>query len=51
MEEAEDIPQKVGSCIDKSKEKAHQLYTLLYELLENQGYGNRRKENKHENSI
>ena len=35
-EEAKDVPQKVASCIDLSPEKAQILYTLLYELLENQ---------------
>ena len=29
-----DIPSKVGSCLCMDKEKAAQLYTLLYELLD-----------------
>lgn len=32
--QAKDIPEKVGSCIRLSPEKAHMLYMLLYELLE-----------------
>lgn len=39
QEKAKDIPQRVGSHIDLTEEKARQLYTLLYELLESQGYG------------
>lgn len=38
QEQARDIPDKVSSCIDLPAEKAKQLYTLLYELLERQGY-------------
>ena len=38
QEQAKDIPQKVAGCIDLPAEKALQLYALLYELLENQGY-------------
>ena len=38
QEQAKDIPQKVAGCIDLPAEKAQQLYALLYELLENQGY-------------
>ena len=38
QEQAKDIPQQVAECIDLSAEKAHQLYALLYELLEKQGY-------------
>lgn len=34
QERAKDIPAKVGSCIRLSPEKAGQLYSLLYELLE-----------------
>lgn len=34
QERAKDIPEKVGSCIKLSPEKAGQLYSLLYELLE-----------------
>ena len=39
QEAAKDIPQKVAGCIDLPDEKAQQLYALLYELLENRGYG------------
>ncbi len=38
QEKAKDIPEKVAGCIDLPPEKARQLYTLLYELLKNQGY-------------
>ena len=38
QEQAQDIPNKVSSCIDLPADKAKQLYTLLYELLETQGY-------------
>ncbi len=38
QEEAKDVPAKVAGCIDLPPEKAAQLYELLYELLENQGY-------------
>ena len=38
QEQTKDIPQKVAGCIDLPAEKAQQLYALLYELLENQGY-------------
>ena len=36
QEKAKDVPEKVAGCIDLSPEKAQLLYTLLYELLENQ---------------
>jgi DNA-binding MarR family transcriptional regulator len=53
QEKAKEIPQKVAACIDLPTEKAGQLYALLYELLDNQGYENpnTRKEQKHENSL
>ena len=35
-EQAKGIPEKVAGCIDLPAEKARQLYTLLYELLEKQ---------------
>ena len=38
QEQASDIPQQVAGCINLQPEKARELYTLLYELLENQGY-------------
>ena len=41
-EKAEDIPRSVAGCLDLPEDKARQLYTLLYELLRNQGYGNTR---------
>ena len=40
QEEAKDIPLKAAGCIDLPPENAQQLYALLYELLENQGYKN-----------
>ena len=33
---AEDIPEKVGGCIELSPEKAIQLYKILYEILGNE---------------
>ena len=38
QEQAKDIPQQVGGCIELPSEKAQVLYTLLYELLDKQGY-------------
>ena len=38
QEQAKDIPRKVAGCVNLPAEKAQQLYALLYELLENQGY-------------
>ena len=43
QERAKDVPGKVAGCIDLPLEKAQQLYSLLYELLENQGYGKNRE--------
>ena len=34
QEKAKEIPGKVAGCIDLPVEKAQQLYSLLYELLE-----------------
>ena len=34
QEQAKDIPMQVGKCVKLSPEKAKQLYSLLYELLE-----------------
>ncbi len=34
--QAKDVPQKVASCFALLPEKAQTLYTLLYELLDNQ---------------
>lgn len=36
QEQAKDIPLQVGNCVSISPEKATQLYTLLYEFLNNQ---------------
>ena len=36
QDKARDIPEKVAGCIDPPQEKAVQLYSLLYELLDNQ---------------
>ena len=36
QEKAKDVPGNVAGCIDLPPEKARQLYTLLYELLESQ---------------
>lgn len=36
QEQAKDVPQKVASCLALPPEKAQALYTLLYELLDNQ---------------
>ena len=35
QERAKDVPAHVAGCIDLAPEKAKQLYTLLYELLDN----------------
>ena len=43
QEKAKEIPGKVTGCVDLPVEKARQLYALLYELLENQGYGKKQK--------
>jgi len=34
QEKAKNIPMQVGQCVKLAPEKAEQLYTLLYELLE-----------------
>ncbi len=36
QEQAKDVPANVAGCVDLAPEKARMLYTLLYELLENQ---------------
>ena len=36
QEKAKDVPAKVAGCLDLPPEKAQTLYSLLYELLENQ---------------
>ena len=43
QESAKDIPGQVAGCIDLTHEKAQTLYTLLYELLENQKKNDRSK--------
>ena len=43
QEKAKDVPLRVAGCISLPAEKAQQLYALLYELLENQGYGKNRE--------
>lgn len=43
QESAKDIPGQVAGCIDLTPEKAQTLYTLLYELLENQKKNDRSK--------
>ncbi len=42
QEKAKEIPARIAGCFDLPEEKAKQLYGLLYELLENQGYGKTR---------
>ncbi|MCR5690516.1 MAG: MarR family transcriptional regulator [Clostridiales bacterium] len=34
QEQAKDVPQKAARCVDLPPEKARELYTLLYELLD-----------------
>ena len=43
QEKAKDVPRQVAGCIDLTPEKAQTLYTLLYELLENQKKNDRSK--------
>ncbi|MBR6085632.1 MAG: MarR family transcriptional regulator [Spirochaetales bacterium] len=38
QEKVRDLPMKIASCVDLPAEKAQLLYSLLYELLEKQGY-------------
>ena len=53
QERAKDVPFKVAGCLDLSAEKAQQLYSLLYELLDNQlgRNKNNRKEQNNEDSV
>ncbi|MBR3640442.1 MAG: MarR family transcriptional regulator [Oscillibacter sp.] len=44
QEKAKDVPKNVAGCVGLSPEKARTLYTLLYELLQNQGYQNNKSE-------
>ncbi len=36
QEQAKEVPLQVGGCVNLSPDKARTLYTLLYELLENE---------------
>ena len=53
QERAKDVPFKVAGCLDLPAEKAQQLYSLLYELLNNQlgRNKNNRKEQNNEDSV
>ena len=51
QERAKDVPKQVAGCIDLSPEKAQTLYTLLYELLDNQKNRNKEGEKENENSL
>lgn len=42
QEQAKDVPKKAARCVDLPPEKARELYTLLYELLDSRN-NNRRK--------
>ncbi|MCR4952424.1 MAG: MarR family transcriptional regulator [Solobacterium sp.] len=48
QKDAEEIPAQAANCIDLPVEKAQALYSLLYELLENQ---KEKKEGNNENSL
>ncbi len=49
-EKAKDVPRHVAGCIDLPPEKARMLYSLLYELLENQK-NKKTEENQNENGL
>ena len=51
QEKAKDVPLRVAGCIDLPPEKARMLYTLLYELLDNQKNRNAEGEQENENSL
>ena len=51
QERAKEVPRRVAGCVDLPPEKAHMLYALLYELLENQKTTENRKENRDENDL
>ena len=51
QEQAKDVPEKVARCIDLPPEKARTLYSLLYELLDNQKNNNHRMAKSVEDSI
>ena len=50
QEKAKDVPRRVAGCIDLPPEKARMLYSLLYELLENQK-NKKTEENQNENGL
>lgn len=50
QEQAKDIPLQIGKCVKIPLEKAKQLYSLLYELL-NANNDDMRKEHDYENSV
>ena len=49
QEKAKDVPRHVAGCIDLPPEKAQTLYTLLYELLDNQKAKNRKRTEEFQN--
>ena len=51
QEKAGDVPVKVANCIDLPVEKAQMLYTLLYELLDNQKSKTEKGEKEDENGL
>ena len=51
QEKAKDVPEKVARCIDLPPEKVQTLYSLLYELLDNQKNNNHRMAKSVEDSI
>lgn len=51
QEKAKDVPFQVAGCIDLPPEKAQILYTLLYELLDNQKKRNTEGAKENENSL
>lgn len=51
QEEAKDVPFQVAGCVDLPPEKAQMLYTLLYELLDNQKKRNTEGTKENENSL
>ena len=51
QEKARDIPTEVADCIDLPTEKAQMLYSLLYELLDNQKNKTMEGEKENENGL
>ena len=47
QEKVKDVPGKVAGCIDLPPEKAQQLYSLLYELLDKQRKREKNRKEKH----